>query len=89
VFLAAFRGVAGVTLVGTPSGGGSGRARGEELAHSRIAVQVSSMASFRPDGRLFDGRSVEPDRLAEPSPGFWIGREDPALVEALRVLGVE
>lgn len=86
VFLAAFRGLPGVTLVGTPSGGGSGRARGVGLANSRLGLRMSSMASFRPDGRLYDGSSIEPDVVVEPTPGYLIGKEDPALEEALRRL---
>jgi C-terminal processing protease CtpA/Prc len=84
VFLAAFRGLPRVTLVGTPSGGGSGRARPLVLEHSRLDLRMSSMASFRPDGRVYDGESVEPDVLVHPSPGWWVGREDPVLDEALR-----
>jgi C-terminal processing protease CtpA/Prc len=86
VFLAAFQGLPNVTLVGTPSGGGSGRARRTTLAHSRLEVQASTMASFRSDGRLYDGRSVEPDLPVEPTPAWWVGEEDPVLAAAVRRL---
>ena len=61
IFLGAFKGLDRVTLIGTTSGGGSGRARELRLPHSGIAVQFSSMASYLPNGRLYDGNGVEPD----------------------------
>jgi hypothetical protein len=61
IFLGALAGWRGVTLVGTPSGGGSGRSRPVTLAHSGLDLRVSSMASFRRDGKLYDGRGVQPD----------------------------
>ncbi|GMU36428.1 MAG: hypothetical protein KJ057_07595 [Phycisphaerae bacterium] len=79
VFLSAFKGRPGVTLIGTPSGGGSGRKRGYTLAHSGIEVRLSSMASFRADGRLYDGRGIEPDVLAPATPDDLIGRTDSVL----------
>lgn len=61
IFLASFKGRPNVTLLGTPSGGGSGRAVEYQLNNSGLKVMLSSMASFRPDGRLYDGAGVEPD----------------------------
>ncbi|GIK15815.1 MAG: hypothetical protein BroJett003_07790 [Planctomycetota bacterium] len=79
VFLSAFKGRPGVTLIGTPSGGGSGRKRGYTLAHSGIEVRLSSMASFRADGWLYDGSGIEPDVLAPATPDDLIGRTDSVL----------
>ncbi len=42
------------------------------------------MASFRADGRLFDGNGVSPDVVIAPLPEYHIGRRDNALEEALK-----
>ena len=86
VFLAAFSGRPGVTLLGTPSSGGSGRARAFRLANSGIGVRLSSMASFRSDGRAYDGLGVEPDLLVLPAPSDYLGRGDVQLAAALERL---
>jgi C-terminal processing protease CtpA/Prc len=87
VFLGAFKGWRNVTLVGTPSGGGSGRARGVELEKSGIRVRLSSMASFRRDGKLYDRNGVEPDVVVPPAPtDFIVGGTDTILEAALRLL---
>lgn len=83
VFLAAFRGWRNVTLMGTPSGGGSGRAQRFGLEESGLVVSASSMASFRRDGMLLDGNGVEPDVLVVPIPTDLIGRTDRVLDAAL------
>jgi hypothetical protein len=81
VFLSALAGRPGITLVGETSGGGSGRAIAHRLPSSRSTVRLSSMVSFRTDGRLIDGRGVEPDVHAEPAPTDFIGRGD-AMIDA-------
>jgi len=86
VFLGAFKGRKDVTLMGTPSGGGSARARTVRLANSGIVVRLASMASFRPDGKLYDGRGVEPDLEAWPEPTDVIGRTDTVLDRAVKKL---
>ena len=85
-FLGAFKGWEGVTLMGTPSRGGSGRAKWHALQHSRIMVKLSSMASFRPDGRMYDGRGIQPDVLVEPVLTDLIGRTDSVLDAAIEKL---
>ncbi len=86
IFLAAFKGWKKVTLLGLPSGGGSGRARGLRLDRSGIELRLSSMVSFFPDGRLLEGRGVEPDVEVERLPGDWIGQSDAQLDAALAKL---
>lgn len=86
VFLGAFKGWRNVTLVGTRSGGGSGRARVAVLERSGLRVAVSSMASFRPDGRLYDRNGVEPDVEAKPSATDLVGKTDTVLEAALERL---
>lgn len=61
IFLGALIGRPRVTLMGEPSGGGSARSQRFTLPNSGIRIQCASMASFRPDGRLYDGRGVEVD----------------------------
>ncbi|HKB15120.1 MAG TPA: S41 family peptidase, partial [Planctomycetota bacterium] len=87
ILLGTFKGWRNVTLLGTPSGGGSGRARPATLARSGIRIQLSSMASFRPDGALYDGEGIEPDVLVEREPEDFVGKGDAQLAAALDRLG--
>jgi C-terminal processing protease CtpA/Prc len=66
IFLGAFKGLANVTLMGTPSSGGSGRKQSIRLPASGLNIALSSMISYRPDGSLYDLRGIEPDVLAPP-----------------------
>ncbi len=66
IFLGALQGRPRITLMGQASGGGSARAQAFKLGHSRLEVRCASMASFRPDGRLYDGRGVDVDIAVEP-----------------------
>lgn len=68
IFLAALAELPNVTLVGMPSSGGSARAVSFELPRTGISVSCASMASFRVDGRLFDGRGVEVDHEVPRAP---------------------
>ena len=84
VLLGAFKGRKSVTLMGTPSAGSSARLRAARLANSGVVVRLSSMASFRPDGKLYDGRGVDPDVEAWPTSSDVIGRSDTVLDAAVR-----
>ncbi len=86
IFLGAMKGLPRVTLIGRASGGGSGRAARVTLSESRLEVLMSSMASFRPDGRLYDGRGVEPDVVVEREIGDILGTSDSALEAAMKHL---
>ena len=86
IFLGAFKGWRNMTLVGTPSGGGSGSAIRYRLHHSDIQVKLSSMASFRPNGKLYDGNGIRPDILCEPVPIDSIGKTDTMLEKAKEIL---
>lgn len=86
IFLGALKGRKGVTLLGAASGGGSGRAQPVRLSHSGIELRLSSMASFRPDGRLYEGRGVEPDIEVKPVATDFIGQSDTAIEAALKRL---
>jgi hypothetical protein len=65
-FLNAFADLPQVTIVGEPSGGGSGATRQFQLPRTRVVVALSSMASFRPSGKLFDGHGIEVEVAAKP-----------------------
>ncbi len=56
------------------------------LPDSRIDVSMSSMASFRADGTLFEGRGVIPDILVEPTPDDLLGKTDTQLAAAVELL---
>ncbi len=87
IFLGAFELLPQVTLMGRPSGGGSGRSRSYALDGLQLEVRLSSMASFRPDGSPYDGVGIAPDVLAEPTADWFVGRDDPVLDLALERLG--
>ena len=82
IFLAALELHPSVTLIGTPSGGGSARAQQFKLPNSGIRVRCASMASFRPSGRTYDGRGVEVDIETLPYPGFFLQEGRDAALEA-------
>ncbi|MHC4450423.1 MAG: S41 family peptidase [Planctomycetota bacterium] len=86
IFLGAFKGVRGVTLLGTASGGGSGRSRKVTLPRSGIKLRVSTMLSYRPDGKFYDGHGIEPDVAVDAIPTDWIGETDTQLDAAVKLL---
>jgi C-terminal processing protease CtpA/Prc len=87
IFLSAFKGYPGVTLVGDPSGGGSARRVGARLPESGLSLGLASMASFQQDGRLYDGHGVQPDVLVHPDPTYFLtGGRDNVLERALALL---
>jgi C-terminal processing protease CtpA/Prc len=86
VFAAALGALPNVTLVGEATSGGSGRARGHRLGKSGLRLQLSTMASFRPDGVLFEGNGVVPDVAVSAEPVDLVGGADAVLQRALEVL---
>lgn len=86
IFLAAMKEIEGVTLIGRPSAGGSGMARTHCLG-GVLRVELSSMVSFMPDGRLFDGNGISPDIAVWPVPtDYLINGTDTVLDAAIRWL---
>ena len=75
-----------VTLMGTPSDGGSGRSETLRLHHSLIELHTSTMASFRADGSLYDGRGVALDVEMKPTATDFIGKTDTILDAAIQRL---
>jgi hypothetical protein len=82
-FLSAFADLEQVTIIGLPSGGGSGATKRFELPHSGIKIGLSSMASFRPNGRLYDGNGIEVDVRATPTISDYLGKSDTVLAKAI------
>ncbi|MCH2162571.1 MAG: S41 family peptidase, partial [Phycisphaerales bacterium] len=68
IFLGALADRPRITLMGKASGGGSARSQGFTLSNSGVEVRCASMASFRPDGRTYDGRGIEVDIEIDPAP---------------------
>ncbi|MHC4475078.1 MAG: S41 family peptidase [Planctomycetota bacterium] len=83
IFLGAFKGWKNITLMGLPSGGGSGCRQSYRLRNSRIRIQLSSMASFQPNGKLYDGHGIQPDIIVEPVATDFIGETDTVLDAAI------
>lgn len=61
IFLAAFKGTKNITLIGEKSGGGSGFTSVKFLENSGLMYLLSRMASFQPNGKLYDGNGVTPN----------------------------
>jgi C-terminal processing protease CtpA/Prc len=78
IFVSAFKGWPNVTLVGTPSGGGSALSETFVLSNSHLRIRHASMASFQRSGRLHDGNGTKPDIRVEPDPEFFLkhGRDN-------------
>jgi hypothetical protein len=87
IFLGAFKGLKNVTLMGQPSGGGSGCYQVYRLKNSNIRIHLSSMASFQPKGQLYDGNGIRPDIVVEPVPTDFIGKTDTVLDTAIKYIG--
>lgn len=89
IFLSAFKGMKNITLIGSPSGGGSGRTQSYRLHNSKIEIYLSSMMSFQNNGKLYDGNGIFPDELVEPILTDFIGKTDSILDIAIQKLRIE
>ena len=85
-FLSAFADLEQVTIMGLPSAGGSGATERFELPHSGIRLALSSMASYRPDGSLYDGNGVEVDVRVVPTITDYLGETDSVLDQAISLI---
>ena len=88
IFLAGLKGwKPNIRTMGTASAGGSARSVRHTLGDSEIELKCASMASFQPDGSLYDGNGVAPDIIVEQDPeAYLLGREDTQLEAAIREL---
>ena len=85
-FLGALKDHPGVTLMGTTSGGGSGRMASYQLPHSGFPLTLCQMASFSAAGRTYDGNGVPPDVLLEAAPEDALRGHDSVLDAAMKRL---
>jgi C-terminal processing protease CtpA/Prc len=86
IFAGAIRLAPDVTLIGTTTAGGSGRSRDFVLPNSRLRVTLSTMASFQPNGALYDGVGIRPAIVVERSVGDLDSGRDTQKEAALRLL---
>ena len=86
IFLGAFKNLKNITLMGLPSGGGSGAYIEYRLKNSHIKIHLSSMASFQPNGKLYEQNGIEPDIIIHPQPSYFIGKTDATLDAAIKKL---
>lgn len=82
-FLSVFADLPQVTLIGQPSSGGSGAIQNFDLPQSGIRIALSSMASFRPNGMLYDGNGIDVDIRISPAPNDFLGKTDAVLKRAI------
>ena len=85
-FLSAFADLPQVTLVGESSGGGSGATRHFTLSNTGVTVALSSMASFRANGKLFDGNGVEVNVPVKPTLEDFVQGTDSVLQRGIALL---
>ena len=83
IFLAALKGMPNVTLMGTASSGGSARSISSRVPVVDLRIKLASMASFQPNGKLYDGNGVVPDIQIEPNPDYLVGKADNVLKRAV------
>ena len=83
IFLAGLKGIPNVTIMGTPSSGGSAKSESFRMPGTNRHISLASMASFQPSGKLYDGNGVIPDQLIEPDPTYFIGGPDKVLEAAV------
>lgn len=86
IFLAAFKGTKNITLIGSKSGGGSGFAQIKFLANSGIMYFLSRMASFQPNGRLYDGNGISPDKEIKETLYDLINEKDVVMETAIKTI---
>ncbi len=84
IFLAAMGELPQVTLMGTASGGGSARSKLYEIGP--LEVKLATMASYQPNGQLFDGVGVQPDVIIEAEVDDLVGRDDRQLERAVALI---
>ncbi|QDV06655.1 carboxy-terminal protease [Planctomycetes bacterium Poly30] len=87
IFAAALGELSGVTLLGTATGGGSARVQTFDLPETGIRVRCASMASFQPNGQLYDGHGVAVDVEVERAPAdLLLGGGDAQMQAAIRLI---
>jgi C-terminal processing protease CtpA/Prc len=76
-----------VTVVGRPTGGGTGAPRELGRAtHSGAATTACTMRVYGPQSGLIEGRGTQPDVAVAWMRADWLAGRDPDLAKALAVL---
>ncbi|MFI4916501.1 MAG: S41 family peptidase [Phycisphaerales bacterium JB060] len=86
IFLGAMKGLPNVTLIGTPSSGGSARSNGHDIDSLGVEIGLATMVSYAPDGKLYDGNGITPDAHVTPTATDLIGHTDTQLDAAIEHL---
>ena len=86
LFFSTFSLLPQVMLIGQASRGDSRASRSFLLPRSEIVVRLSSMASFRTSGKIFDGQGVEMDIAWEHKPTDLIYKGDYVLKQAMEMI---
>lgn len=84
VCLAALAEFPNVTLMGQPSAGGSGYAEHVQFMQGFAWARLSTMATFRKDGSLFDGVGITPDVLVAPAATDFVAGGTDSMLEAAK-----
>ena len=61
VFVAVFKNIPNIKIVGVTTDGSSGNSDRFKLPNSEIQIKISTMVSFQKDGKILDGFGTEPD----------------------------
>lgn len=85
VFVAIFKNIPNVKIVGVTTDGSSGNSDRFELPNSEIRLKLSTMVSFQKDGKILDGYGTEPDIKIERDINQILWKSDTQL-EKLRTL---
>ncbi|RZJ82338.1 MAG: peptidase S41 [Flavobacterium sp.] len=85
VFVAIFKGLPNIKIVGVTTDGSSGNSERFELPNSKLRIKISTMVSFQKDGKILDGFGTEPDLKIERDIDQIIWKKDSQL-EKLRTL---
>lgn len=85
VFVAIFKNIPNVKIVGVNTDGSSGNSERFELPNSEIRIKLSTMVSFQKDGKILDGIGTEPDIQIERDINQILWKSD-AQLEKLRAL---
>ena len=86
LLVGALKPLSNVTVIGETTSGGSGRSQTYRLFNAQIWVKMPSMASFLPNGQLYDGRGIAPDIEHSPSLTDIEGSTDSGLDKAVELL---
>ncbi|MFI4881090.1 MAG: S41 family peptidase [Phycisphaerales bacterium JB064] len=86
IFLGAMKGLPNVTLMGTPSSGGSANSDGYVIESLGVEIRLATMVSYATDGRLYDGNGITPDIHVPCIATDLIGQTDTQLDAAIEHL---